>query len=403
MPSHHTPRYCQSAQGVPEQINLQVGTADTVVASWITFEPTPPATPPVVRLWAPADTRSSPGAGVGDGRDASTPTTVTGATHVYTTHGGRVFYMHFVALRQLVSRASYAYTVQSGGEHSVPSDTFTFRGLPDTATATRINMYGDLGVYEWNSMGNLHADCTGDADSSVADAIVHMGDHAYNEGDNDERRADSYMNAFQPTLASCPWFPVVGNHEYSGMQLSRYLNSTWSQWAPLPFSDGVSIDAGGGGGGGGGLLSAASADAALFQSTATSALGFFLSTGNFHAAGSGAGARTRHHSDTRTPSSANGESADASAPLSTASVDSLSISLSLSLSLPFTHTLSRVFSSVAPCGVSGCLGACVLTVHSCPLLLVCHHSTEGTLLEHLGTFRQTLDRCTWLGSISTCT
>eukprot|EP01045_Picozoa_sp_COSAG04_P057585 COSAG04_NODE_27521_length_282_cov_0.841530_1_plen_39_part_10 len=26
-----------------------------------------------------------------------------------------------------------------------------------------------------------------------ADLIVHMGDHAYNEGDGDERRADGYL------------------------------------------------------------------------------------------------------------------------------------------------------------------------------------------------------------------
>ena len=57
------------------------------------------------------------------------------------------------------------------------------------------------------------------------------------------------------------------------MQLARYLNSTWQKWAPLPL-----------GGEGGPTLTAA--DAKLFHSTATSALGFFLSAGNLHAAGS---------------------------------------------------------------------------------------------------------------------
>jgi hypothetical protein len=46
-----------------------------------------------------------------------------------------------------------------------------------------------------------------------ADMVIHMGDHAYNEGDNDERRADGYMSAWQPALANGMWMPIVGNHE----------------------------------------------------------------------------------------------------------------------------------------------------------------------------------------------
>ena len=53
-------------------------------------------------------------------------------------------------------------------------------------------------------MANLHADC---AVGTAADAVVHMGDHAYNEGDSDERRADGYMGAYQPILARCAVSP----------------------------------------------------------------------------------------------------------------------------------------------------------------------------------------------------
>ena len=44
------------------------------------------------------------------------------------------------------------------------------------------------------------------------------------------------MNAFEVTLASCPWLPVIGNHEsYLGPghdkvnpgTEARYLNQTW--------------------------------------------------------------------------------------------------------------------------------------------------------------------------------
>ena len=51
-----------------------------------------------------------------------------------------------------------------------------------------------------------------------------------------DKHGDTYMNAFQPTLASCPWLPVIGNHEsYLGPGTDkspvgteqRYLNQTW--------------------------------------------------------------------------------------------------------------------------------------------------------------------------------
>ena len=88
-------------------------------------------------------------------------------------------------------------------------------------------------------------------------------------------------------LASCPWFPVVGNHEASD-KLNRYLNSTFEQWAPLPIR-------GGDGGGGGGEQQAAARKKNITEeqkqeswfSTASSALGFGMSTGNRHAAASG--------------------------------------------------------------------------------------------------------------------
>jgi hypothetical protein len=72
---------------------------------------------------------------------------------------------------------------------------------------TRIDLYGDMGVFTFNNMGNLFNDTVARSD---ADLIVHMGDHCYNEGDGDERRADGYLQAFQQTIANVPWMPIVG-------------------------------------------------------------------------------------------------------------------------------------------------------------------------------------------------
>lgn len=98
------------------------------------------------------------------------------------------------------------------------------------------------------------------------DAVVHIGDHAYNMGGEDERRGDGYMQAYEKILTRVPWMPVVGNHEfYDGDDLKRYLNQT----------DGSVVAATSGG----------DHKTRRGWSTATSALGSLLSTGNHHSAG----------------------------------------------------------------------------------------------------------------------
>ena len=75
-------------------------------------------------------------------------------------------------------------------------------------------------------MGNLAADCA----AGTIDAIVMMGDHAYNLGDDHDRRGDAYMNMLQPLLARCPWFPIIGNHEVNdGDHFNHYLKIVWGE------------------------------------------------------------------------------------------------------------------------------------------------------------------------------
>jgi len=198
--------YCVPNQGVPEQINLQVANGDTVVVSFVTFEDTAPENPPFVVL---------------DGKR------VEGVTHEHKTPAGtRTLYMHFVRLSGLEPRKKYPYTVSSGGKTAHLSETQEFRA-PYSSGETRLNIFGDMGVYQWTNMGNLLQDC----EDGTADAVIHMGDHAYNEGQNDEKRGDGYMNMYSKILSQCPWVPVVGNHEYySSEYIKRYQDSTWQHW-----------------------------------------------------------------------------------------------------------------------------------------------------------------------------
>ena len=242
---------CTSALGIPEQVNVQIAGPDAVVVQWITFEKAAPANPPVVNLSSD------------EGDDA----VIEGATHAHTTAGKRTYYMHFVRLEGLAPRAKYSYTVKSGAEGAVVSDQFSFRA-PYPEGETRIALYGDMGVYSWNNMQNLKDDCVTNAEY---DLVIHSGDHCYNEGDLDEVRADGYMQQFEEVIANVPWMPVVGNHEfYAGTELSRYLDSTWEKWGPIDVAGDSEAAYGGVGNG---------------LTSATSALGAFLSAGNHHAAG----------------------------------------------------------------------------------------------------------------------
>ena len=80
--------------------------------------------------------------------------------------------MHFVRLSGLAPVTKYSYTVQSGAVGSTESAEFTFQSAPLLGSTTRINIYGDMGVYTWNNMGNVLKDCQ----AGEADLIIHMYD-----------------------------------------------------------------------------------------------------------------------------------------------------------------------------------------------------------------------------------
>ena len=58
--------------------------------------------------------------------------------------------MHFVKAAGLSPKASYSYSVQSGGAGQPAwSSNFTFRA-PYSGGKTVIDLYGDMGVYTWS-------------------------------------------------------------------------------------------------------------------------------------------------------------------------------------------------------------------------------------------------------------
>lgn len=128
---------------------------------------------------------------------------------------------------------------------------------PEKSNVTRIAAFGDMGHDTNNNMGNLKDDC----ETRKIEAIFMMGDHVYYWPLQEHGRGDAYMNAFQPTIESCPWVPIIGNHEYAAADpdAERFTN----------MAKGVMIGE----------------EGVRHASTADSALGYHLSLGTLLGAG----------------------------------------------------------------------------------------------------------------------
>lgn len=277
---YHT---CTAPLFVPEQINLQLANSTTIVVSFVTHELAPPMAPPIARIGI----ASEPGpprvilSGVSHWYETSHANgskacvQVTGSTMKCNV---RNLTMHFIRFPSLQPRRYYKYQVRSGGSDDAWSQVYTFRAPYGHGTAansggsnvTRVAIYGDMGNDAGNNMGNLRADCA----AGTIDAIVHMGDHAYNMGNGDDYHGDAYMQAFQNVLARCPWLPVIGNHESTmgngkdrvdASSEQRYLNQTWGV---IFGQDGTEIETN------------------TARTTATTSLGHLITRGSFYGAAS---------------------------------------------------------------------------------------------------------------------
>jgi len=188
-----TPKYCSPPENTVEQLNLQIARHDAVVAGFVTYEDLP-SSPAIAML----------------GTSPSSMVEVKGTSVVFT-EGSRNYIMHYVPFRDLEPHKTYYYKVKSGSSKCAWTDVVSFRA-PYLSGTTKLAVYGDMGHTTNNNMGNMKDDC----EKGDIDAIFHMGDHAYNFEGDANRRGDAYMNIFQPLLQSCPWMPIIGNHEYFG-------------------------------------------------------------------------------------------------------------------------------------------------------------------------------------------
>jgi hypothetical protein len=69
--------------------------------------------------------------------------------------------MHFVKIGPLQPRVSYTYSVRGGGVGAVWSAPLSFRSVYTAADGgtTRLAIFGDMSITQYNAVGNLAADC----------------------------------------------------------------------------------------------------------------------------------------------------------------------------------------------------------------------------------------------------
>ena len=182
----------------PEQVHLSLGADESeMIVTWTTQGPTGW---PYVKYMT-------------DGQPSPAEVITYGSTDNFTDGGisRKTRWMHRVVLQQLTPRTSYSYRVGhvDGLEYS-SKDPFTFTTFPPGSDwSPRLLVYGDLGFVNAQSVPRI----TQEVKNGQVDAILHIGDFAYDMHDSNGDVGDSFMNMIEPFAASVPYQTAVGNHE----------------------------------------------------------------------------------------------------------------------------------------------------------------------------------------------
>uniref|UniRef100_A0A8D9EJ63 Purple acid phosphatase n=1 Tax=Cacopsylla melanoneura TaxID=428564 RepID=A0A8D9EJ63_9HEMI len=116
-------------------------------------------------------------------------------------------YIHRVTLTGLKPKTKYVYHC---GSDLGWSDEFWFYTVdPSPSYVAKLAVYGDMGNVNAQSLPRLQKE----TQDHEYDAILHVGDFAYDMHWDDGRVGDQFMNQIQPIAAYLPYMVCVGNHE----------------------------------------------------------------------------------------------------------------------------------------------------------------------------------------------
>uniref|UniRef100_A0A8D0H3S7 Purple acid phosphatase n=1 Tax=Sphenodon punctatus TaxID=8508 RepID=A0A8D0H3S7_SPHPU len=119
----------------------------------------------------------------------------------------RAMFIHRVTLHDLVPGQSYDY--RCGSEQGW-SRRYRFRALRSgTDWSPRFAVYGDMGLINPQSLPRLQRD----TQQGMYDAVLHVGDFAYDMHKDNARVGDAFMRVIEGVAASVPYMTCPGNHE----------------------------------------------------------------------------------------------------------------------------------------------------------------------------------------------
>ncbi|KAG7251220.1 hypothetical protein CRUP_017024, partial [Coryphaenoides rupestris] len=134
--------------------------------------------------------------------------TAKGSASIFMDSGSekRQMYIHRVTLSDLKPGSRYVYHC---GSDMGWSDMFWFKPLDATTLQPRFALYGDLGNENPQSLARLQKE----TQTGVLDAILHIGDFAYDLDEDNARTGDEFMRQIQSIAAYVPYMTCPGNHE----------------------------------------------------------------------------------------------------------------------------------------------------------------------------------------------
>lgn len=210
--AHLVPSASAAADGTPEQVRLSLtARAGELVVSWLTWNCSGAAASSTVKI------------GTTSGHY---DTSITGqvVTFVDPNSMHLIRYIHNVLLTDLKASTTYFYVVGSSEEGGVFSPEFNTTTVGQGNQINRLAVYGDLGLVNSQSMAGVSAEVA----AGTVQAVLHIGDFAYNMDELQGLTGDLFLNDLQNITSAVPLMGCAGNHE-AAFNFSHYTNK-FSSW-----------------------------------------------------------------------------------------------------------------------------------------------------------------------------
>ncbi|CAJ0934669.1 unnamed protein product [Ranitomeya imitator] len=187
----------------PEQVHLSyTGHPTTMTVTWTTFS------------WTPSVVEYNPLPG-----RPSFNLTAYGSVSIFVDGGPkrRKMFIHRVTVENLEPGQKYVYHC---GSSLGWSPEFSFRALQaGSSWGPRLAVYGDMGNENAQSLSRLQKE----TQMEMYDAILHVGDFAYDMDEDDAQVGDEFMRQIESVAAYVPYMTCPGNHEEK-YNFSNYRN-----------------------------------------------------------------------------------------------------------------------------------------------------------------------------------